>query len=196
MGFAVAEAAAAAGARVTLVAGPVSLPTPAGVERVDVQTAQEIFDATLARAPAADIYVGAAAISDYRPDPVPGHKIKKKTDTLNLNLVKCPDLLAAVAALRDGPFTVGFAAETEKLEAYALGKLRDKNLDMIVANLVGTDLGFDQDDNSALVLWSGGRQELARASKATLARQIVGLIAERYRQAAGAPTPLRRPQAS
>ena len=196
MGFAVARAAAAAGARVTLIAGPVSLETPHGVERVNVETASQMHEAALARAGQADIYIGAAAISDYRPDQVPEQKIKKKSDTLALNLVKCPDVLAAVATLPGGPFTVGFAAETEKLEPHALAKLRDKHLDMIVANLVGADLGFDRDDNSALVFWDGGRQELSRTTKTELAQRIVALIAERYRASARPATPIRRPKAS
>jgi phosphopantothenoylcysteine decarboxylase/phosphopantothenate--cysteine ligase len=196
MGFAVAQAAAEAGARVTLIAGPVNVVTPPGIERFNVDTAAQMYEATLARAAAADIYIGAAAISDYRPDQVPAQKIKKKSDTLALNLVKCPDVLAAVAALPDGPFTVGFAAETEQLEPHALAKLTGKRLDMIVANLVGTDLGFDRDDNSAVVLWSGGRQELSRTTKAELARHIVALIAERFRAARRPATPIRRPRAS
>jgi phosphopantothenoylcysteine decarboxylase/phosphopantothenate--cysteine ligase len=196
MGFAVAQAAAEAGAKVTLIAGPVNLPTPAVVERVDVETAREMHDETLARAAAADIYIGAAAISDYRPEHVPGQKIKKTGDTLGLTLVKCPDVLAAVSALARRPFAVGFAAETEKLEEHALIKLREKNLDMVVANLVGENLGFDRDDNSALVLWPGGRRELGRASKQALAREIVRLVAERYAGTRSAATPLRRPRAS
>jgi phosphopantothenoylcysteine decarboxylase/phosphopantothenate--cysteine ligase len=195
MGFAVAGAAAEAGASVTLIAGPVSLATPPGLERVDVETAAEMHEATLARAPRVDVYIGAAAVSDYRPDQVPSQKIKKRSDTLALNLIRCPDVLAAVAALPDAPFTVGFAAETERLEAHALEKLQNKHLDMIVANLVGTDLGFDRDDNSALVLWAGGRQEIARTSKADMARQIVALIAARYRAADNAPTPIRQSRA-
>lgn len=196
MGFAVAQAAAEAGARVVLIAGPVSLPTPPGIERINVETASQMCEATLARAAQADIYIGAAAISDYRPEYVPDQKIKKKSDKLALNLVKCPDVLAAVAALADGPFTVGFAAETEKLEEHALAKLTGKRLDMIVANLVGVDLGFDRDDNSALVLWEGGRQELSRTSKAELARHILCLVAERYRAAAQPAAPIRQPRAS
>jgi phosphopantothenoylcysteine decarboxylase/phosphopantothenate--cysteine ligase len=196
MGFAVAQAAVEAGARVTLVAGPVSICTPAGVERIDVETAAEMHAATLARAADADIYIGAAAVSDYRPEQVPPNKIKKKADTLGLNMVRCPDVLAAVAALPDGPFTVGFAAETEKLEEYALEKLKKKQLDMIVANLVGSNLGFDRDDNSAIVLWPGGREEISRTSKAELARQVVDMITQRYRATGRAPTPIRRPKAS
>jgi phosphopantothenoylcysteine decarboxylase/phosphopantothenate--cysteine ligase len=196
MGFAVAEAAAEAGAHVTLVAGPVALPTPPGVLRVDVESAAEMQSAALGHAGDADIYIGAAAVSDYRPEQVPEQKIKKKTDTLALNLVKCPDVLATIAALPEGPFTVGFAAETEKLEAHALEKLQKKDLDMIVANLVGVNLGFDRDDNSAIVLWRGGREEIAQTSKTELARRIIALIAERYRAAAGTPATIARPRAS
>jgi phosphopantothenoylcysteine decarboxylase/phosphopantothenate--cysteine ligase len=196
MGFAVAQAAAEAGASVTLIAGPVSLPTPAGLERVDVESARDMLDATLARASVADIYIGAAAISDYRPEHVPEQKIKKKGDSLGLNLVKCPDVLAAVSALAHRPFSVGFAAETEKLEEHALVKLREKNLDMIIANKVGENLGFDRDDNSALVFWPGARRELGRASKLDLGREIIALIAERYAVSKPAATPLRRPKAS
>lgn len=196
MGFAVARAAAAAGARVTLVAGPVSLPTPNGVERVDVETAAEMRSATLGRVEDADIYIGAAAISDYRPEQVAEQKIKKKSDTLSLDMVKSPDVLAEVSALPDRPFTVGFAAETQNLEAHARAKLEGKSLDMIVANLVGQDLGFDCDQNSALVIWADGKQALPEMSKAELAGRIVSLIAGRYLAITKAPTPLRQPTAS
>ncbi|QOJ32729.1 MAG: bifunctional phosphopantothenoylcysteine decarboxylase/phosphopantothenate--cysteine ligase CoaBC [Gammaproteobacteria bacterium] len=197
MGFAVAQAAAEAGARVTLVAGPVQLPTPPGVERVDVESAAEMHEATLSRAAQVDIYIGAAAVSDYRPAQSAAQKIKKKTETLDLHMVKCADVLAAVAALaQDRPFTVGFAAETEKLEEHALDKLRRKGLDMIVANLVGSQLGFDRDDNSAVLLWPGGREEIAQTSKAELARRIIASIAQRLPGAAGGVTPIRRPRLS
>jgi phosphopantothenoylcysteine decarboxylase/phosphopantothenate--cysteine ligase len=194
MGFAVAQAAAEAGARVTLVAGPVNICTPPGVERVDVESARELHDAALARAREADVYIGAAAVSDYRPEHVPEHKIKKRSETMDLHMVKCPDVLAAIAALPDGPFTVGFAAETEKVEAHALEKLQKKDLDMIVANQVGTHVGFDRDDNSAVLLWAGGRHEIGQTTKADLARRIVAMVAERYR--AARPVPIRRPKAS
>jgi phosphopantothenoylcysteine decarboxylase/phosphopantothenate--cysteine ligase len=196
MGFAVAHAAAAAGARVVLVAGPVSLPTPKGVERIDVETAADMRNATLERAAKADIYIGAAAISDYRPEQVADHKIKKKTDTLSVDMVKSPDVLAEVSALPGRPFTVGFAAETQKLETHARAKLEGKSLDMIVANLVGANLGFDCDQNSALVLWGDGKQSLPEMSKAELAQRIVALIATRYLAVTKAPTPLRQPTAS
>jgi phosphopantothenoylcysteine decarboxylase/phosphopantothenate--cysteine ligase len=110
--------------------------------------------------------------------------------------VKCPDVLAAVSGLARRPFAVDFAAETEKLEEHALAKLQEKSLDMIIANQVGENLGFDRDDNSALVLWPGGRRALGRASKQALAREIVGLVAERYAGTKSAATLLRRPRAS
>jgi phosphopantothenoylcysteine decarboxylase/phosphopantothenate--cysteine ligase len=196
MGFAVAAAAAEAGASVSLVAGPVSLPTPIGVQRIDVETSEQMYEAAMARAGTAGIYVGAAAISDYRAASIRPHKIKKRTDTLALELVKSPDLLAAIAALDPGPFTVGFAAETQRLEEYARAKLTGKHLDMIVGNLVGSDLGFDQDENSALVLWESGSETLPRTGKTELAHQLIALIAVHYRAAISAPTPIRRPTAS
>ncbi|HJP38088.1 MAG TPA: bifunctional phosphopantothenoylcysteine decarboxylase/phosphopantothenate--cysteine ligase CoaBC [Gammaproteobacteria bacterium] len=183
MGFALAHAATAAGAKVKLVAGPVSLETPVNVERIDVESAEQMRDATLTCAPDADIYIGAAAIADYRPEFIPEQKIKKQADTMDVHMVKSVDVLAEVAALEDGPFTVGFAAETEKLEEYALAKLVRKNLDMIIANLVGTKLCFDCDDNSVLVLWQEGRKEYARMLKSELAARLLTTIAERYRVA-------------
>jgi phosphopantothenoylcysteine decarboxylase/phosphopantothenate--cysteine ligase len=196
MGFAMAAAAAAAGARVKLVAGPVSLPTPPGVERLDVETAAEMQEAAVASAVSADIYIGAAAISDYRPQRAEQQKIKKKSATLSLELVKSTDVLAEIAALKSAPFTVGFAAETEKLKEHARGKLLAKKLNMIVGNLVGKDLCFERDDNSVLVLWQGGSQEIPRMAKTELAHELIELIAGRYRQVANAPTPIRRPTAS
>ncbi len=196
MGFAVARAAAAAGAQVSLIAGPVNQATPPGVERIDVETAEQMYSATLARAADAHIYIGAAAISDYRPSAVAEQKIKKHEDTLNLSMVKSRDVLAAVAALEEGPFAVGFAAETQKLEEHARQKLVGKNLQMIVANLVGDKLGFDCDDNSALVLWPGGRQAFPAQSKTKLADELIELIAARYRQTLGAPRLVRQPSAS
>jgi len=193
MGFAVARAAAEAGAEVVLVAGPVNLPTPAGARRIDVETAAEMFAATSGELEGIHIYIGAAAISDYRPEPAP-QKIKKRTDRLVLDMVKSPDLLATIAARPGAPFTVGFAAETERVEEYARQKLEAKRLDMIVANQVGAKLGFDEDQNSVLILWAGGQQELGRMPKSDLARHIVATVAARYAAARGASvTPLRRP---
>ena len=183
MGFAVARAAADAGADVTLVAGPVNLPTPPSVHRMDTETTQQMFDATMGVIEDADIYIGAAAISDYRPLQAAEQKIKKHADTFQLELVKSPDLLATIAALDDGPFTVGFAAETEKLEEHAMSKLERKRLNMIIANLVGANLCFDADDNEVVVLWEGGRQPFPKLSKQELARQLVDSVATRYRAA-------------
>jgi phosphopantothenoylcysteine decarboxylase/phosphopantothenate--cysteine ligase len=195
MGFAVAQAAVRAGASVTLVAGPVSLPTPAGVERVNVETAEQMRDAVLERAVGADIYVGAAAISDYRPNAVAPEKIKKKSPTLQIDMVKSRDVLAEVAAMQPGPFTVGFAAETQKLEEHARAKLVGKNLDMIIGNLVGDNLCFDQDENSVLMLWADGSEELERMPKTQIAAGIIDTVASRYLGGANAPSPLRRPAA-
>ena len=183
MGFAVARAAADAGAEVTLIAGPVNLPTPPRVIRVDVESTQQMCDEAMQRIGGVDIYVGAAAISDYRPKVAAVQKIKKSADTFLLEMVKSPDLLANIAALENGPFTVGFAAETEKLEHYATDKLNRKKLDMIIANLVGENLCFDADDNEVVVLWHEGRKALARLSKPELARQLIEVIASRYQQA-------------
>lgn len=193
MGFAVARAAVEAGADVTLVAGPVHLPTPAGVRRIDVETAAEMFAATLDRVADADIYIGAAAISDYRPEPA-AQKIKKRADRLVLDMVKSPDLLATIAARPGAPFTVGFAAETERVEEYALQKLEGKRLDMIVANQVGARLGFDEDENSVSIFWRDGQETLGRMSKADLARRIVATVAARHAAARSSNvTPIRRP---
>jgi len=196
MGFAVAQAAVHAGAEVTLVAGPVSLPTPVGVERVDVETAEQMHAAVLEHAAVADIYIGAAAISDYRPDSIAPEKIKKKSPTLQIDMVKSCDVLAEVAAMQSGPFTVGFAAETQKLEEHARAKLVGKNLDMIVGNLVCDNLCFDQDENSVLMLWADGSEELERMPKTRIAAGIIDTVANRYLGAANAPTPLRRPSVS
>ena len=176
-GCALAAAAALAGATVTLVAGPVALATPAGVSRVDVRSAREMHDAVLARAEQSDVYVGAAAVGDFRPQDVAAQKLKKSgASTLDLSLVQNPDILADVAALPRRPFVVGFAAETEHVEAHARSKLERKRLDLIAANQVGRDLGFERDDNTLLLLWSDGREQLAHASKRDLARQLIERI--------------------
>ena len=183
MGFAVAAAARDAGAAVTLVAGPVALATPPGVERVDVETAEQMYRAVHAAIADADIYIGAAAVADYMPARCAKDKIKKTSDYFELSLQKAPDILASVASLERPPFTVGFAAETTDVEKHARDKLTRKRLDLIAANEVGTDRAFDREDNALLVLWPGGRRELALQSKSGLARELVALIAERYRDA-------------
>ena len=183
MGFAVAEAAARAGARVSLVAGPVSLATPPGVtQRVDVRSAAQMHAAVLAAAREADIYIGAAAVGDYRPTEVSALKLKKRAGTpLSLQLDENPDILASLSAQTAHPFLVGFAAETHDVASYAQGKLRNKGLDMIAANQVGEGLGFEASDNALTLYWEGGELALPRAGKNELARQLIVQIAARYR---------------
>ena len=183
MGFAVAAAAADAGAQVTLVAGPVHLETPNGVaRRVDVRSAADMHAAVMAASTDADIYVGAAAVGDYRPASVAERKIKKLDGAgLTLSLAENPDILASLAAQTVHPFLVGFAAETHDVAAYAQDKLQRKGLDMIAANLVGDGLGFEAADNALNVFWPGGSAELPRAGKDELARQLVAQIAQRYK---------------
>lgn len=178
MGYAIAGAARDAGARVVLVSGPVALDAPAGIERVCVESAEQMYEAVHAALPGADIYIGTAAVADYRPVAIAPQKIKKTAESMRVELVRAPDILGSIAALRKGrPFVVGFAAETENLEEHARQKLLGKRLDMIAANEVGDGLAFDCDDNSLLVLWNGGREDLGAASKPELARRLVGLIA-------------------
>ncbi|MEW6727750.1 MAG: bifunctional phosphopantothenoylcysteine decarboxylase/phosphopantothenate--cysteine ligase CoaBC [Pseudomonadota bacterium] len=178
MGFALAEAARDAGAEVVLVSGPTALPPPEGVTRINVETALQMRDAVMAQMPC-DIFIGTAAVADYRPlEPAPG-KIKKTADQLNLTLVKNPDILSEVAARLDRPFVVGFAAETEHVLEHARDKLVRKRLDLIAANRVGEGLAFDQPDNALTVLWAGGQAELPQADKRQLARQLIELIDQR-----------------
>jgi phosphopantothenoylcysteine decarboxylase/phosphopantothenate--cysteine ligase len=180
MGFALASALVAQGAEVVLVAGPVSLPTPAGVGRIDVETAAQMRDAVFTSLPGAAIFVACAAVADFRPVAAAGQKIKKTTERLTLELVRSPDILGEVSAAPDRPFCVGFAAETDDLETYARAKLRAKGLDMIAANRVSGSQGFEVDENALLVIWEGGSQLLARQPKTQLARELVDLIADRF----------------
>ena len=190
MGFAVAAAARDAGARVTLVSGPVALATPAGVTRIDVETAEQMYHAVHAAVADADLYIGAAAVADYTPVRCATQKIKKSSECLELSLQRAPDILASVAALERRPFTVGFAAETTDVEKHAREKLARKRLDLIAANEVGADRAFDREDNALLVLWPGGRRELELKSKADLAREFIAIVAERYREARRQPVAL------
>jgi phosphopantothenoylcysteine decarboxylase/phosphopantothenate--cysteine ligase len=180
MGFAVARAAAEAGANVTLVAGPVALPTPAGVERIDVESAADMLDAVSARP--CDIFIGAAAVADYRPTRPAERKIKKAQAELTLELERNPDILATVSQRAYRPFTVGFAAETDDLEGYALGKLKAKGLDMIAANWVGAGAvgGFDSEQNALEVFWEEGRASLPLNDKLSVARALTDLIGRRF----------------
>lgn len=177
MGYAVAQAAREAGAEVVLVSGPVSLAAPAGVTRVMVESASEMHDAVRAALDGADVYVGAAAIADYQLAAVAPQKIKKGAQTMTLQLVKAPDVLASVAGRKPRPFVVGFAAETEDVEANARAKLAAKQLDLIAANRVGDGMAFDQDDNALLLLWHGGSETLGRSGKLELARRLVARVA-------------------
>ncbi|HUP91286.1 MAG TPA: bifunctional phosphopantothenoylcysteine decarboxylase/phosphopantothenate--cysteine ligase CoaBC [Solimonas sp.] len=179
MGYAVASALAQLGAQVTLVSGPTGLAAPAGVERVEVESAAQMLEAALAAARQAQIFVGTAAVADYRAAAPAPEKIKKKSERLALDLVKTDDILSAVRARHPKLFMVGFAAETEKLEEHARAKLESKKLDLVAANWVGNGRAFDRDDNALTVLWRGGAQELAQAPKAELARQLAVLIAGR-----------------
>jgi phosphopantothenoylcysteine decarboxylase/phosphopantothenate--cysteine ligase len=182
MGFAVAGAAQEAGAEVVIVSGPVNVATPPGVRRIDVESAGQMMDAVLAELPGTDVFIAAAAVSDYRAREVAAHKIKKTSDELVLQLARTPDILASVAAGDPRPFVVGFAAETQDVERNALKKLAGKKLDMIAANQVGEGLAFDCDDNALTVYWADGKRELQRAAKCRLAGQLVDVIAERYAQ--------------
>lgn len=178
MGFAVAEAARAAGAEVVVVSGPVALPTPSGVRRIDVESAADMLKAVLAEIEGADVFISTAAVADYRPARAPDHKIKKSTERLAVEMERTVDIIAAVAARAARPFVVGFAAETEAVEQNARTKMLKKNLDMIAANEVGHDKAFDCPDNELVVLWRNGRRELERAPKTTLARELIALIVE------------------
>lgn len=175
MGYAVAQAAAEAGASVTLVSGPTALATPAGVERVDVVTARDMHREVLARAPGSDIYIGVAAVADYRVAAQKGHKIKRGEGGLDLRLEPNPDILAEVAALPGGPFCVGFAAESENLREYALAKRRRKGIPLLAANLVQDAVGGD--DNALTLFDDRGEHALDRAPKPVLARRLIGHVA-------------------
>jgi len=182
MGFALAAAAAREGAQVVLVSGPVQLPTPPGVDRVDVRSAAQMREAVLGALPA-DIYIGAAAVSDYTPRQVAAQKLKKTAGSqhLVLELVRTPDILAEVAAQTQSlKLVVGFAAETHDVEKYARGKLVDKHLDLVIANQVGQATGgFERDDNAATAYWQDGQQDFPATSKIELANQLLALVAQR-----------------
>lgn len=193
MGYALAQALAARGAEVCLVSGPSALEPPAVAELVRVETALAMHAEVMARVGRCNVFVAVAAVADYRPAAPQESKIKKSEETMVLHLVRNPDILAEVAALPDGPFTVGFAAETDEVETYARGKLEAKGLDMIAANRVGHRVagqvgeqqgeqqdGFESEGNALLVLWEGGSRSLPFMSKALLGAELADLICERY----------------
>ncbi|MGD9870340.1 MAG: bifunctional phosphopantothenoylcysteine decarboxylase/phosphopantothenate--cysteine ligase CoaBC [Thauera sp.] len=175
MGYALARACAQAGAEVVLVSGPVGLPAPVGVERVSVTSAQQMRAAVFAALPGAHVFIGVAAVADYRPQQVAEHKMKKSGATLTITLEPNPDILADVAALDQPPFCVGFAAESRDLDAYAEGKRQKKRLPMLVGNLVSDGMGGD--DNTVIIYDDAGRHPLPRAPKAEVAQGIVAHLA-------------------
>ncbi|MGY4676386.1 bifunctional phosphopantothenoylcysteine decarboxylase/phosphopantothenate--cysteine ligase CoaBC [Pasteurella sp. P03HT] len=183
MGFAIAQAFAERGANVTLITGPVNLPTPPEVQRINVTSAQEMHKYALQHAVKQDIFIGCAAVADYRVAHIAEQKIKKSDDEIHLTLIKNPDIIADIGHLIEHrPFTVGFAAETQQVEQYAQDKLQRKKLDMICANDVSGGQVFGQDQNSLHLFWQGGSHKLALATKTNLAKQLVNYIVERYRQ--------------
>ncbi|WHI44930.1 bifunctional phosphopantothenoylcysteine decarboxylase/phosphopantothenate--cysteine ligase CoaBC [Microbulbifer sp. JMSA004] len=183
MGFALAAAAQSAGADVTLIAGPVNLDTPPKVNRIDVVSAQDMYEAAINAADLCDIFISAAAVADFRPAQVAEQKIKKKDGKNDdaIALIKNPDIVAAIAKRTElRPFTIGFAAETEQVLEHAQSKLRRKNLDMIIANDVSQpNSGFNSDHNAVTVIDTDGQSQLAPALKTDLARQLIELIASR-----------------
>lgn len=188
MGFALAAAAAEAGANVTLVAGPVSLPTPAGVSRIDVVTAAEMHTAVMTRVADCDVFIGCAAVADYRAADIAPQKIKKTGETLELHLVRNPDIIAAVAAHRPRPFTVGFAAETNDLLVHARQKLERKGLDLVIANDVSrSDIGFGSDHNEVQVVSITGESAPLAGTKRAVARALIAEISHRLRPDAAQP---------
>lgn len=186
-GYALAEAAVEAGAEVVLIAGPTNLDVPDRCRQIDVVSADEMYNAVMAEVAGADIFIGVAAVSDYRPATRRDQKIKKSdapsNQALTIELVENPDIIASVANRDDAPFTVGFAAETENVIEYAKRKLEKKRLDMVIANDVSDpSIGFNSDDNRTTVIWKGHEEELPMASKRNVAARVVELIAERIDQ--------------
>jgi phosphopantothenoylcysteine decarboxylase/phosphopantothenate--cysteine ligase len=180
MGYAVAVAAIEAGAEVSLVSGPVNLSEPERIKVTKVDSAEEMHSAVMQQISDADIFISAAAVADYSLENISVQKIKKSDDSFQLKLKKNPDILAAVSALQNAPFSVGFAAETENLEINAQLKLQVKKLDMIAANQVGENQGFDVDTNTLTVYWKTGQIQLEQAPKTRLARSLISLIADQY----------------
>lgn len=179
MGYAVAAACAAAGAQVTLISGPTALAAPGGVERIDVETAQQMYEAVMARTQDADVFIATAAVADYRPSEFADGKIKKSDDDRPLALTRTHDILAEVAAAYPALLTVGFAAETEDVAARARAKRERKGLDIVAGNQVGPEHTFGRDDGALYVCWENGDTQLGPADKADLARELVALVADR-----------------
>ena len=181
MGFALAEAACSAGAKVTLVAGPVNLQTPRYVVRYDVETAQDMLETCLEHAPSADIFIGCAAVSDYRPKYRNSEKIKKTDEFFKLELIRNPDIVSHVAGKFERMFCLGFAAETHHVLENARQKLLTKKLDLLVANDVSNpEIGFDSDLNEVSLIWHKGEEKLQQATKTVIAKQIINRLAALY----------------
>jgi phosphopantothenoylcysteine decarboxylase/phosphopantothenate--cysteine ligase len=179
MGYALAQAAVDAGAITTVVSGPVNLTAPDHVRVFGVLSAEQMLEQCLALIPECDIFVGCAAVADYRPAHVESQKIKKEPQEVTLQLVRTPDIVSRIATSEPRPYTVGFAAETSNVLGYAREKMQGKGLDMIVANDVSDQsIGFNSDQNAVTVIWRDGEQALELASKGAIARQIVQLIAQ------------------
>lgn len=181
MGYALAQAAAEAGAKTVLISGPTQLAAPERVEFIAVTTAQEMLEASMAQAKGCDLFIAAAAVADYRAARVAEQKIKKSgEETITLELVKNPDIVASVAALEHKPFTVGFAAESENLIAYAQQKLARKNLDLVIANNISVaGIGFNSDDNAITLVDKTHHQEISQRSKHQLARELMSVFAKK-----------------
>lgn len=180
MGYALAEAARDAGARVLLISGPVSLEAPERITRVLINSADEMLNAVQSRLSETDIFIGAAAVADYRPENPAEQKIKKHNDAMHIYLVKNPDIIATVAEQENKPFTVGFAAETQNVIEYAQGKLEKKNLDLIIANDVSrSDIGFNSEENAVTLVARNEQIELPKATKTQVSRDIIAEIAKR-----------------
>jgi phosphopantothenoylcysteine decarboxylase/phosphopantothenate--cysteine ligase len=181
MGFAVASAAREAGAHVTIITGPVQMPTPPGITRINVESARDMYAAVHRQIADADVFIAAAAVT------VAKQKIKKQGVSVKLELEPAPDIVKSVADMAKRPFVVGFAAETNDVEENARSKLKRKKLDMIAANQVGDGVAFDCDDNALTVIWPGGKVEVARGPKIDVARQLIALIAQRLPPPDGSP---------
>jgi phosphopantothenoylcysteine decarboxylase / phosphopantothenate---cysteine ligase len=181
MGYALAAACAKQGANVTLISGPCKLPTPTLVKRIDVISAQDMYTVVMAHLPGCDLFISAAAVADYRPKTIAPQKIKKKEDTIQLTLVKNPDILLAVSKQTPRPLLVGFAAETENLIENARKKMQEKNLEAIIANQVGDHLAFDQDDNQISVLFPNKpTQHFPTQLKTTLSEKMIILLGQHF----------------
>lgn len=181
MGYALAQAAIEAGAKVTLISGPTNLAAPERCHYIGIESAQEMYNASMQALSDCDLFIAAAAVADYRPANAAEQKIKKTgQDTMTIEMVKNPDIVTAVAAHQPRPMTVGFAAETQDVVSYARGKLERKNLDVVIANDVSqAGIGFNSDDNAVTIVWPGSEENLSQRSKSQLARELIERLAEK-----------------